>query len=86
MATINWQMLSSNQTGLIFMCPNQCYEGVADEFQYDDGGDQYHWSYTSLRLLDEHRSETWLEDHIEEDDQTRSLNGDLVLSDVPINT
>lgn len=61
---------------------NQRYEGVENDFQYDDGGDQYDWSSTSIEVPTTADTRKWLQNRIKEDDGNDIRNGVLPLPDV----
>lgn len=61
---------------------NQRYEGVENDFQYDDGGDQYDWSSTSIEVPTTADTREWLQYRIKEDDGNDIRNGVLQLPDV----
>ena len=61
---------------------NHHYEGVENEFQYDDGGDQYDWSSTSLHIPAVEETKQWLEDCIKENEESSTMNRDVELPDV----
>lgn len=63
----------------IYAGHNQCYEGVEDDFQHDDGREEYDRRSTSLQLPKDRGAKKWLDDRIQEYEQTRSENRSLLL-------
>ncbi|EDO35599.1 predicted protein, partial [Nematostella vectensis] len=63
----------------IYAGPNQTYEGV-EEFQYDDGGENFDWSSSTIVIPETADPKVWLVNQIEESDNAE--DGELMLPDV----
>ena len=66
----------------VYAGQNQRYEGVEKDFDYDDGGEQYDWSSTSINLPEGKDPKKWLEETIKQDEEQETENVDLELPDV----
>ncbi|EDO35707.1 predicted protein [Nematostella vectensis] len=58
------------------------YEGVED-FQYDDGGEDFDWSRCTVAVPEDVDPKAWLQDKIEEEEEEASaVDSELILPDV----
>ena len=68
----------------VYAGQNQRYEGVEKDFDYDDGGDDYDWSSTSITLPEGKDPKKWLQESTKEDDEQESETVELELPEVSL--
>lgn len=66
----------------VYAGQNQRFEGVESEFQYDDGGEHYDWTSTTVQLPDGQDAKKWLEYSIEQADERNRGEEEVDLPDV----
>ena len=67
---------------------NQCFEGVENEFEYNDGGEEFNWSsiYSSIQVSNLHQAKEWLNESIKNNEENAADENNIVLPDVDIST
>ena len=66
----------------VYAGQNQIYEDVENDFEYDDGGEDYDWSSTRIILPEGNDPTKWLQESIKADDERETESRDLDLPQV----